>query len=50
VKQLISALLNNLGIIACQQGAYDEARQILTESLQIKRELGDKSGIALSFM
>ena len=35
-----------LGIIAGDQGANDEEKQLYTENLKIYRELGDKKGIA----
>jgi len=38
--------LHNLGNIADNQGAYDEAKQFYAESLKMRRELGDKKGIA----
>jgi tetratricopeptide (TPR) repeat protein len=35
--------------VAQQRGAYDEALDYYRRSLQIKEELGDRSGMALSF-
>ena len=40
--------LNNLGIVAVNQGDYPAARALHEESLAIRRELGDQSGIATS--
>lgn len=40
--------IHNLGILFQRTGKYDEARQLYQQSLKIKQELGDKSGIALS--
>ena len=38
--------LNNLGNVALDQGDYPAARALLEESLAIRRELGDRWGIA----
>jgi tetratricopeptide (TPR) repeat protein len=43
---LSTVSLNSLGNIARNQGAYEEAKQHHTESLQIRKELGDKRGIS----
>ena len=40
--------LNNLGQISVEEGSYEEAGQLFTESLQIRRELGNKNEIAES--
>jgi predicted ATPase/class 3 adenylate cyclase len=40
--------LHGAGILACDQGDYPVARAFLEESLAIKRELGDRKGIAAS--
>src|SRR5206468_2248739 len=40
--------LNGAGGLAWQQGDYEAARALHQESLAIKRELGDKGGIAAS--
>src|SRR5438105_4121141 len=44
----IAASLNNLGLVAFEQGDYPAARALYEESLAIRRELGDRRGIALS--
>jgi hypothetical protein len=44
----IAALLKNLGNVACDQGDYASARSLLAESLVLRREVGDKRGIAES--
>jgi tetratricopeptide (TPR) repeat protein len=43
-----AALMNNLGILYKEQGKIDEAEKLYRESLEIKRLLGDKKGIAMS--
>jgi predicted ATPase/class 3 adenylate cyclase/Tfp pilus assembly protein PilF len=40
--------LNAAGVLAYLQGDYRAAREVLEKSLAIMRELGDRSGIALS--
>ena len=40
--------LNGAGILAWMQGEYGEARVLLEESLAIRREIGDRLGIAHS--
>jgi tetratricopeptide (TPR) repeat protein len=40
--------LNNLAVIAQAQGDLDDARRLYNESLEIKKRLGDQSGIALT--
>ena len=40
--------LSNLGHVALDQGDYPAARALLEESLAIRRELGDREGIAAS--
>jgi tetratricopeptide (TPR) repeat protein len=37
-----------MGRLAQATGEYDEARMLYQQSLEIKRELGDKNGMALS--
>ena len=41
-----AAALHHLGIIHLDQGRYDEAVTMYQESLKMKEELGDRSGIA----
>jgi tetratricopeptide (TPR) repeat protein len=41
-----AAALHNLGSVHIAQGRYDEAVTMYQESLKIKEELGDRSGIA----
>jgi len=41
--------LHQLGNIAYQQGDYATARQRYAESLEIEQNLGNQSGIALTF-
>src|SRR5262249_16118223 len=41
-------LLNNQGCVAGDIGDYLTARKLLQESLVIRRQLGDKGGLALS--
>jgi len=40
--------LNNLGNVARARGEYEEAEEYLQESLEIKREIGDRQGEATS--
>jgi tetratricopeptide (TPR) repeat protein len=40
--------LHNLGIIHYAQGRYEEAEKMYQESLKLAKELGDKSGIAIT--
>jgi tetratricopeptide (TPR) repeat protein len=40
--------LNNLGNLAMEQGDHTKARALYSDSLALKREIGDKRGIALS--
>jgi hypothetical protein len=40
--------IHNQGILSNKKGKYDEARKLYQQSMKIKQELGDKSGIALS--
>jgi tetratricopeptide (TPR) repeat protein len=40
--------LDNLGVVAREQGDYAAARSLLEESLALSREIGDKQGIAMS--
>ena len=42
----VSANLNSLGNIAKEVGHYEAARELHEESLVIKRELGDRQGLA----
>ncbi|KKG01772.1 hypothetical protein DU31_17945 [Methanosarcina mazei] len=42
----IAAVLHAIGIIHQDQGNYEEAVKLYNQSLKIKEELGDKSGIA----
>ena len=42
----IAGSLNNLGNVAYVQDDYASARSLYEESLAIKRELGDKLGVA----
>ncbi|MEZ4733373.1 MAG: tetratricopeptide repeat protein [Caldilineaceae bacterium] len=44
----MAATLNNLGILAYEQGDYRRARALHEESLALKRAMGDKQGIATS--
>jgi tetratricopeptide (TPR) repeat protein len=39
-----STTLSNAGRLALRQGAYEQARQLLTESLHLKRALNDGRG------
>jgi len=43
-----AAALHHLGIIHYAQGRYEEAVKLYQDSLKIKEELGDKSGIAIT--
>src|SRR5439155_34147 len=47
-KQGMASMLNNLGIMAHQQGDTSAGRELYEESLAIRRELGDKWSIAAS--
>jgi tetratricopeptide (TPR) repeat protein len=40
--------LNSLGIVAKNQGDFARARQLHEESLEIKKKIGDREGIAYS--
>jgi tetratricopeptide (TPR) repeat protein len=42
--------LSGAGILAHMQGDYAPARSLFEETLALQREIGDKSGIAVSFM
>jgi tetratricopeptide (TPR) repeat protein len=44
----VGQLLNNQACVASDQGEYDEAQALLHESLTIRRQLGDRAGLALS--
>jgi len=46
--ELLAKAMTRLGWFYDSQGDYETAREIHTESLQIRRELGDKLGIAQS--
>jgi len=45
-KGNIAAILHNMGLIHQDQGNYQEAVKLYQQSLKIKEELGDKSGIS----
>jgi tetratricopeptide (TPR) repeat protein len=47
-KARISALYNNLGLVAHWEGDLDAAREFYEQSLEIHHELGDKWAIAVS--
>ncbi|MCP4231560.1 MAG: adenylate/guanylate cyclase domain-containing protein [bacterium] len=47
-KQLTSICLNNLGIVADEMGSFEDAKKLHLESLEIKRDLGYRDGIANS--
>src|SRR5436190_83325 len=47
-KQSVALSLNNLGIVAQDEGDYAAARALHEESLALKREIGDKWGISYS--
>ncbi len=49
-KAGISDLLNELGNMALYQGDYAAAQALHEESLSLRREMGDKQGIATSFL
>jgi tetratricopeptide (TPR) repeat protein len=40
--------LHQLGVLAQAQGDYPEARRLYQESLDIKQQLGDRAGVAIS--
>src|SRR5207244_8458128 len=40
--------LNGIAVLALNQGDYEAATKLLEECLEIRRELGDRSGIANS--
>ena len=42
----MAVVLHNLGILASSQGDFPAARSFAEESLAIRRELGDRRGIA----
>jgi Tfp pilus assembly protein PilF len=42
----IAITLDNLGLVAQREGKYAMARALLQESLTLRREVGDKEGIA----
>jgi hypothetical protein len=43
-------LLNNLGTVKYLLGEYESARALHEESLELRRELGDRAGIASSLI
>jgi hypothetical protein len=47
-KRGIAGSLNDLGLVALEQGDYTGATSLLAESLTIRRDVGDKWGIAAS--
>ncbi len=49
-RALKGFVANDLGAIYFEQGALDKARQSLTDALAVRRELGDKRGIAETLM
>jgi tetratricopeptide (TPR) repeat protein len=41
-----AAALTNLGAAAVNQGRFDEAKDLIANALYIKKELGDRQGVA----
>ena len=46
-KALLAKALHGLGTFYHSQGDHETARNLYTEGLQIRRELGDKHGIVV---
>jgi len=49
-KDISAAMINNLGVYYKVQGKIEDAENLYHESLEIKRQLGDKQGIAYSLI
>jgi hypothetical protein len=45
---MVAETLRNMGDLACEQGMLPRAQALFEEGLLIRRELGDRRGIALS--